>query len=69
MIEITVRDVIDPIKVKGDFADFINNLNISAAQGKQFVICEEERGGPVAFEIRNLTVMRADEDDDSFIGR
>lgn len=68
-VEITVRDVVDPVQIEGDFAGFIADLNIAAASGKQFVICKELGGGPVAFETRNITIMRDAEDDSSFIGR
>lgn len=68
-VQITVRDVIDPIEIEGNFVEFINDLNIAAAQGKQFVICRESTGGNIAFETRNIVMMRDPEDDGAYIGR
>jgi hypothetical protein len=71
-VEITLKSTMDPSYVVGDFATFINDLNLEAAAGKQYVIATEQRDGatnPVAFETRNITRIREVEVEDAFIGR
>lgn len=67
MIEITSRDTLDPTIVEADMATLVNDLNIAAAAGKQFVILQEHGAGAVALETRNITRMREREDEDAFI--
>jgi hypothetical protein len=70
-IEISVKSSMDPTVIAGDFAQFINDLNIAAASGKQFVIAHEQRPDgtktPVAFDTRNITRIRELETDDAFL--
>jgi hypothetical protein len=72
MLEITSRDTLDETLIEGDFHSFINDLNIAAASGKQFVIAAEVRedgSEPVAFETRNITRIRVSEAERAFVGR
>ncbi len=66
-LEITVRDLLEPIKIEAEMIGFINDMNIAAASGKHFVIAQEKDRGPVAFETRNVTVIR-DIEEDAFLG-
>lgn len=71
-LEITSRETLDPTLVSGDFPGFINDLNIAAAAGKQFVIATEIRDGQelnVALETRNITRIRDLGGVDAYIGR
>jgi hypothetical protein len=70
-LTIRVRDSFEPIMVEADFVAFINDLNIAAATGKQYVIATEANTGgqPVALETRNITAIRpAGSNEDAFIG-
>lgn len=70
MLEITSRGTLDSTFVEGDFADFIGDLNIAAAQGKKFVVATEQRDGetnPVALETQNITRIRVVELEDAFL--
>lgn len=72
MLEITSKGTLDATIVEGDFQTFINDLNLAAAQGKQFVVATEQRDGetqPVALETRNITRIRVMGFEDAFIGR
>lgn len=54
--------------VKGDLPSVVHNMNLAAANGKQFVVCEELDGTAVALETRNITIMREIRDEhDAFI--
>lgn len=72
-LEITSRETLDTTTVEGDFASFINDLNVAAASGKQFVVATEIRPDgqtcPVGLETRNITRIRDLTDmDDAFVG-
>lgn len=72
--EITSRDTLDPTIIAGDFTKFLNDLNVAAVAGKQFVIATEVRAdgeqAPVGLETRNITRIRPiDGYDDAFVGR
>lgn len=68
--EVQLRDALQSVHVVGNFGDFVNNLNIAVASGKQFIVMEEIGAGPVAFETRNITLVRESEEDlNAFIGR
>jgi hypothetical protein len=73
MLEITSRDTLDTTVVTGEFVEFIQDLNLAAAQGKQFVVATEVRDSetqPVALETRNITRIRVlDGIEDAFVGR
>jgi hypothetical protein len=73
-VEVTSRDTFDATVVEGDFVQFVNDLNLAAAAGKQFVLFTEVRPdgstNPVALEARNITRAREVTGDSSdFIGR
>lgn len=73
MIEITSRGVLDPTKVRESFGEFVNNLNIAAAAGKQFVIATEVRDDnepdDVALNTQLIARIRPLEVEDAFVGR
>lgn len=66
-LEITSRDTLDPTLVEGEFLDLVNNLNIAAATGKQFLLVDEKGSGNTAIEIKNITRIRERKDDDAFV--
>lgn len=74
-VEVTLKSTIDATYVEGEFVQFINDLNVAAAKGMQYVIATERRPdgttAPVAFETRNITRIRAvqGDEEDAFIGR
>lgn len=71
-VEISLKSTMDATYVVGDFKDFINDLNLAAAKGMQYVIATERRfdgsTAPIAFETRNITRIREVQEDDAFIG-
>lgn len=62
-----LRNQLDPVYVDGDFGDVVNGLNLAAAAGRQFAMFDEKDGGPIAFETRNITMIREVDDDEAFI--
>lgn len=71
-LEITLRQTMEPSVVEGDLVSFINDLNIAAAAGKQYIIATEILGGqgsPAAFETRSITRVRELDDENAFLTR
>jgi hypothetical protein len=68
-LEVEIRDRLEPVYVDREFTEFVNDLNIATAQGKHFIITDEDSGGPIAFEARNITVIREAGGRSAFIGR
>lgn len=71
-VSIYSRDMLEPLIVEGDLVTVVNNLNVAAANGKQFAIMTEEGydENGCAIEIRNITRMREQKGaEDAFIGR
>lgn len=66
ILEIMVRDALEPVLIESDFISFITDLNMAAAKGHQYVIAQEKGGNPVAFETRNITTIRPRGDDNAF---
>lgn len=66
ILEIMVRDALEPVLIEGDFASFIQDLNMAAARGHQYVIAQEASGNPVAFETRNITTIRPRAESNAF---
>lgn len=65
-VEIWLRDSLESEIVEGDLVALTNNLNVAAANGKQFAILDSPNGA-VMVQTRNITKAR--EVDDAFIGR
>jgi phage protein U len=70
-VSITIDGVLDPITVAGDHNTLLADLNVAAAQGKQFVLVTEEGGpyggGPAILETRSIRIGRSMEKSDAFI--
>lgn len=71
-LEISLKSTLDPTFVDSPFPQFVNDLNMAAAKGMQFVIATEMRDDgqrrPVAFETRNITRIRELDEEHAFIG-
>lgn len=72
-LELTIHGQIQPLYLEGDYATFINDLNLAAAQGKQYVLATEARPdgvtAPVGIETKSITLIRESDAEDAFIGR
>lgn len=66
-VALTMTDVFDPVRVQGDFPTFVNELNLAAAAGKQYVITREVGGGDIALETKAIKVIRNQENEDAYI--
>jgi hypothetical protein len=73
MIEVTSRGVLETTRLQGSFDEFVSNLNIAAASGKQFVLATEARRDAeddrVALNTQLIAVARPVEVEDAFVGR
>lgn len=57
-VALTISDSFHRVLVNGDFASFVGELNLAAAAGKQYVICTELGGDPVALETKSIKAVR-----------
>jgi hypothetical protein len=65
-VALTIQDSFNRVMVNGDFAAFIGELNLAAASGKQYVICTEINGNPVALDRHSIRAVRpATEEDEN----
>lgn len=67
ILEITSRDTLDPTIVESDLVQLVNDLNVAASGGKQFVIVTEKDSGNTALETRNITRIREKDGDNAFV--
>lgn len=69
-IEVVSTGLLEPTIVRGSMVDLLNELNLAAAKGHQFVLMEDLHGMPVAFETRNIAKLREleEDDEDAFLG-
>ncbi len=61
-IEISLKSTLDPTIIAGDFLSFVAELNVAAANGRQFVMTHEQRPNgdtaPIAIQTVNITRIR-----------
>jgi hypothetical protein len=67
-VELWFRDSFETEIIEGDLVTLMNNLNIAAANGKQFAILDAENG-PVMVETRNIIKAKEASGSDAFVGR
>lgn len=63
-LQIEMSGRLDPINVPGSFQHFVDQLNLSAAKGMQYVILEDHGGKHLSLNQRNILVVRELDDDD-----
>jgi hypothetical protein len=67
-VRIWFRDSFEPETVAGDLVTLMNNLNVAAANGKQFAILNDTGGEGLMVETRNIIKARESKDEDAFVG-
>ena len=67
-VEMWFTDSLETEVVDGDLISLVNNLNVAAANGKQFAILDSPKG-PVMVQTRNILKAREIDGEESFIGR
>lgn len=59
---IHVRGLLEPVTVEDGFTDVLQALNMSAAQGKEFVVTRTDEGGQfVGFALHNILFIKEQE--------
>ena len=67
-VELWFRDSLETETVAGDLSTLVNDLNVAAANGKQFAILRDKRGEGLMVETRNIIKAREAGEEDAFIG-
>ena len=68
-VELTLSGALDTVLIDGNFAAYVNDLNIAAASGKQYLIATEFKGGNIALDTRKILIARDRDDESIFVGR
>ncbi len=68
-VEIWFRDSMESEVVAGDLVSLTHNLNVAAANGKQFAILNDTTGEGLMVETRNIVKARERKTEDAFLGR
>jgi hypothetical protein len=66
-VELWFRGSMDTELIDGDLLTLTHNLNMAAANGKQYAILDT-RGGPLMVETKNIVKAR-EIGDESYVGR
>lgn len=68
-IEIVMKGALEPIVLEESFADALNSLQMSAAQGREFIVGTMPSGQAVGISMRNiLSFGELDDDHEPLIG-
>lgn len=62
MIVVHMKGMIEPVQADEDFASAINALNMSAAQGKQFMVVDGLTGRHIGISIPNINTIEEPDD-------
>lgn len=70
-LRVTSRDTLEDTVIDGEMKQLLNDLNLAAAKGHQFMLASEPNGDPVLLEVKNITRVRVsgEDEDVAFIGR
>jgi hypothetical protein len=66
-VHVWISGQLEPEKVEGDLLDLTYNLNLAAAQGKQYALLDGE-DGEFMVQTKLITKAKEDEDTSSYIG-
>lgn len=66
-VQIKFKNELEYVEIVGDLLSLTTDLNVAAANGKQFAVLQEEDGGPLAVDMRNINFMREKDTDGAFI--
>lgn len=62
--EVTMRGLLEPVRLEEGFMEAIATLNMAAAQGKEFVVATSlEDGENIAMAARNILIIKGVEDE------
>lgn len=67
-VQVKFQQELEYVEVQGDLLTLVNELNITAANGRQFTTLREHPSGtPIAVDLRNINFMREMEGEDAYI--
>lgn len=66
-MEVMSTGMLEPTLIEGDMHHMMQELNLAATAGKQFVLFEDVNGLKVGLETRNITRIREIDPDKAFI--
>lgn len=55
---VTLKGLLEPVTLEDDFVDTLNALNMSAAQGREFIVTRNNDGEKVGFAMNNIVFLQ-----------
>jgi hypothetical protein len=65
-VKLTMRGLLEPIELEDNFDEAVNQLNNSAAQGKEFVVTRKNTGEHLIIKMGNILTLEQIDDEDEF---
>lgn len=62
-LQIEMRGKLDVINIPGNFQHFVDQVNLSAAKGMQYIIVEDHDGKHIALNQQNILFVKEIDDD------
>jgi hypothetical protein len=57
---------LDPVIIGGSMERFVHNLNMQAAQGKQFLLLEGPDDTPIGINVKEVLTVRGQSPEDAY---
>lgn len=65
-IEVELEGRLNPILIGGTFEGLVSELNLHAAQNKQFILVKDTHDMPQAFNVQKVTTARPQTPEEAF---
>ena len=69
MVEIHMRDSLDPLRIKGGFEKVISDMNLQMNQSRKLVVLQMPDDTPIAINVDNINAIKAESLEDAFFPR
>lgn len=57
MVSVTMKGALEPFVLDQEYVETVNALNVSAAQGKKFILADARDGKNIALAIDNILAI------------
>lgn len=62
-VVVTLKGALEPVILDEDFLGMANQLNMAGASGRQFVVFDDDEGGPVLLSLSQILTAKEVEGD------
>lgn len=68
-VNITMRDALNPVRIKGGFQQLVSDMNLQMSKGNQLIALQKPDDTPIAINVNNINTIEADSLEDAFFPR